>query len=169
MPTGCEGRLSNYSLFCPTFGATMIAIDFTGIALKLKQEAGKTFVFDPVRKKWLVLTPEEHVRQYFIYYLKERLQYPLSLIAVEKKIMAGSMPKRFDIVVYNRNHTPWMLVECKAPEVPITEYTLNQLLQYHRAMPCNYWVLTNGHQTFCANAGAIDQITWVNELPLYNI
>src|SRR3954469_6021563 len=65
----------------------MISIDFSGIHLKLKEEAGKTFVFDPVRKKWLVLTPEEHVRQYFLRYLIDGVQYSPALIAVEKKIM----------------------------------------------------------------------------------
>lgn len=147
----------------------MIELNLTDAQLKLKQEDGKTLVFDPVRKKWLVLTPEEHVRQHFLAYLTNRLQYPASLIAVEKKIMVGTMAKRYDIVVYNRDHQPWMLVECKAPEVPITELALNQLLQYHSKLNCAYWVLTNGHQTFCADARDVQQIKWMTELPLYNI
>src|SRR5689334_8668153 len=97
----------------------MIPIDFSGIDLRLKHEAGKVFVFDPVRRKWLVLTPEEQVRQYLLAHLTGTMQYPQSLIAVEKKIMVGAMHKRFDIVVYDRTHNPWMLVECKAPEIPI--------------------------------------------------
>src|SRR4051812_2305773 len=101
----------------------MLPLDFSNIQLKLRQENDKTSVFDPIRKKWLVLTPEEHVRQYMIYYLKDTMQYPAALFAVEKTIKVGNVSKRFDIVVYSRDHKPWMLVECKAPEVPVSEKT----------------------------------------------
>ena len=104
----------------------MITPDFTGIALKLKYEGATPFVFDPVRKNWFILTPEEHVRQYLLHYLTETMLYPLRMIAVEKKIMVGDMPKRFDIVIYDHEHKPWMLIECKSPEVNITEKTLHQ-------------------------------------------
>lgn len=77
------------------------------------------------------------------------------------------MAKRFDLVVYDRAHKPWMLVECKAPEVPVTEVTLRQLLQYQQTIQCNYWLLTNGHQTFCANACDPMQIAWLQDLPAY--
>ena len=146
----------------------MISVNFSDIQLKLQKTDGKTTVFDPIRKKWLVLTPEEHVRQYMIGYLKDVLQYPASLFSVEKTIMVGGMSKRFDIVIYNRNdHKPWMLLECKAPEVDITEKTLHQLLNYQRTMQCNYWVLTNGHQTFCADACDVNNINWLSSLPAY--
>ncbi|MBS1771633.1 MAG: type I restriction enzyme HsdR N-terminal domain-containing protein [Bacteroidetes bacterium] len=146
----------------------MIHLDISSIQLQLRKEADTTQVFDPVRKKWLVLTPEEHVRQYLLQYLINTLQYPASLIAVEKQINFGTLSKRYDVVVYNRNHQPWLLAECKAPEVTITEATLNQLLQYHNTLQCNYWVLYNGHQLFCADAKVVDNITWMNELPAYN-
>ena len=145
----------------------MIHTDFSTIQLKLRQTDGKTSVFDPIRKKWLVLTPEEHVRQYMIHYLTATMQYPASLLAVEKTIKVGNVNKRFDIVVYNRDHTPWMLVECKAPEVPVSEKTLQQLLNYQRTMQCNYWLLTNGHQTFCADARDVQNIKWLTSLPAY--
>ena len=148
----------------------MISVNFSDIQLKLQKTDGKTTVFDPIRKKWLVLTPEEHVRQYMIGYLKDVLQYPASLFSVEKTIMVGGMSKRFDIVIYNRNdHKPWMLLECKAPEVDITEKTLHQLLNYQRTMQCNYWVLTNGHQTFCADACDVNNINWLSSLPTYDL
>ena len=145
----------------------MIHTDFSTIQLKLRQTDGKTSVFDPIRKIWLVLTPEEHVRQYMIHYLTATMQYPASLLAVEKTIKVGNVNKRFDIVVYNRDHTPWMLVECKAPEVPVSEKTLQQLLNYQRTMQCNYWLLTNGHQTFCADARDVQNIKWLTSLPAY--
>ena len=145
----------------------MISIDFSGIQLRLKQEVGKPYVFDPIRKKWLVLTPEEHVRQYIIQHMLT-LQYPIALISVEKLIKVNGLNKRFDVVVYNRDHKPWMLVECKAPEVPVSEATLHQLLQYQNTIQGKYWLLTNGHQTYCANAADHQNISWVSELPAYN-
>ena len=146
----------------------MISLDFSGIALKLKQKEEKTYVFDPLRKRWVILTPEEHVRQYLLHYLTEGMEYPAGLIAVEKKIVVGKMAKRFDLVVFDRNHEPWMLVECKEPDVAISEATLFQLLTYHSTIPCKYWLLTNGHQTYCADANNLSKIKWMEELPLYN-
>ena len=146
----------------------MIFLNFSNIQLKLRQAEGKTSVFDPVRKKWLVLTPEEHVRQYMIHYLKDTMQYPASLFAVEKTIKVGNVSKRFDIVVYSREHKPWMLVECKAPEIPVSETTLHQLLNYQRTVQCRYWLLTNGHETFCADARDIENIKWLSSLPGYD-
>lgn len=146
----------------------MFVPDFSTIQLRLKQEENNTRVFDPVRKKWLVLTPEEHVRQYYLQYLIDVLKYPAALISVEKKIKVAGMDRRFDIIVYGANHSPWMLVECKAPDVPLSDKTLHQLLQYHNAMPCRYWVISNGHQNYCADANDILNIRWCSALPAYN-
>lgn len=146
----------------------MVAIDFSNIELRLKKEQGKTYVFDPVRKKWIVLTPEEHVRQYLLQHFIKNMNYPASLIAVEKNIKSGSLNKRFDIAVYNRNHQPWLLVECKAPEVTIDQSTLNQLLKYHNELQCSYWLISNGHQNFCADACSIESIKWITQLPDYD-
>lgn len=147
----------------------MILIDFSDISLKLRQAEGKTSIFDPIRKKWIVLTPEEHVRQYMISHLTGVMNYPAALLAVEKMIKVGSLSKRFDIVVYDRNHKPWMLVECKAPEVEVDEKTLHQLLNYQRTVQCNYWLLTNGRQTFCADAHDVQHISWLGSLPAYDL
>lgn len=146
----------------------MLSLDFTGITPRLKQEEGKTLVWDPVRKIWGVLTPEEHVRQYLLLYFIDVMQYPAALIAVEKKIQVGNLSKRFDIVVYNREHKPWLLAECKAPEVLLTEKALHQLLTYHNTMQCRYWLVSNGHSAFCANATDIHEIKWMDGLPGYD-
>ncbi len=145
----------------------MISLDFTGISLRLQTTEGKTKVFDPVRKRWLVLTPEEHVRQYLLQYLAGVMQYPASLLSVEKTIAVGKMSKRFDLVVFDRDHKPWMLVECKKPDVPIDEKTLHQLLNYQNTIQCRYLVLTNGHKTYCADAGNIVEIKWLDSLPVF--
>lgn len=144
-------------------------IDFSGVELKLGRTGGRTTVFDPVRRKWVALTPEEHVRQYVLYYMINVVHYPTGMLSVEKAIMVGNRTKRFDIVVYNREHKPWMLVECKAPEVPISQKTLEQLLSYQRSVQCSYWLLTNGHQTYCADACDVSDIKWLESLPVYNL
>jgi hypothetical protein len=147
----------------------MITLDLKGISLKLKHEGKTPLVFDPVRKGWYILTPEEHVRQYLLQYFIDVMQYPKGMLAAEKKIMVGNMPKRYDIVVYDRDHMPWMLIECKAPEVEITDKTLQQLLNYQRSIKCRYWVLSNGRQVFCADSNKIENIEWLDALPAYNI
>ena len=145
----------------------MISLDLTNIQLRLRPDGDKTTVFDPIRKKWLVLTPEEHLRQHILQYMISVMQYPASLMSVEKNIKVGNLNKRFDIVVYDRDHKPWLLVECKAPDVPVSEKTLQQLLSYQGVVQCSYWLLTNGHQTFCADARDMENIKWLSSLPQY--
>ena len=147
----------------------MVQLDISDIQLQLRNNGDKTQVFDPVRKRWVILTPEEHVRQYIIQLLTQKMQYPLALLSVEKQIEVNGLVKRFDVVVYNRDHKPWMLVECKAPEIPVSENTLQQLLSYQSHIQCRYWLLTNGHQTYCADAGNIKSIAWLSVLPAYDL
>lgn len=109
------------------------------------------------------------MRQYTIAWLAGVLGYPLPLMAVEKMIKLGNLNKRFDIVVYDRQHKPWMLVECKAPEVEVSEKTLLQLLHYQNVMQCRYWLLTNGRTTFCADACDADNIQWLLSVPGYEL
>ncbi|HEU0063405.1 MAG TPA: type I restriction enzyme HsdR N-terminal domain-containing protein, partial [Flavisolibacter sp.] len=85
---------------------------------RMKKEGDNTFIFDNIRKIWLLLTEEEWVRQNFIQYMTQVLKYPVAYIAVEKELILNEMKKRFDILVYDREFHPWMLVECKARQVP---------------------------------------------------
>ncbi len=90
-------------------------------------------------------------------------------MAVERALPFGHTTLRFDIAVFHRDgHEPWLLAECKAPEVPLDEAVLQQLLRYHSKLPsCRYWLITNGHQTFCADASDTWGIKWLDELPAY--
>ena len=115
---------------------------------QLKKEVSRELIFDPLRKKWVVLTPEEWVRQNFIHYLIRVKKYPATLIAVEKEIRLGEMNKRFDILVYNSEHRPWLMVECKSLEVQLDESVLQQLLRYHISVPVDFLVITNGKQCY---------------------
>ena len=147
----------------------MISLPLLEKSLTLREAPGGTQVFDPVRRGWFLLTREEHVRQLLLAHLVDDLSYPPSLIAVERKL-EGPLPRRFDLVVFSRDtHQPWMLVECKEPDVRITETTLHQLLAYQKTIGARYWLLTNGLTTFCADAASHSAIRWMDALPPYEL
>jgi hypothetical protein len=127
----------------------MIKIDFPDYRFRIKEESGKEFIFDSLRKLWVTLTPEEWVRQNIIRYLLDVKKYPGSLIAIEKEMWLGELKKRFDVLVYNTSHQPWLMIECKSMEVVLDEKVLQQLLRYNIAIPVSYLVITNGRYTCC--------------------
>lgn len=126
----------------------MIKIMYPSYSYKIKEEEGRELIFDPSRKLWVRLTPEEWVRQNIIQYLLQAMHYPSSLIAIEKELQLGELKKRFDILVYDKNHLPWMMIECKSMDVPLDDRVLSQVLRYHIAIPVPYLVITNG--SYCA-------------------
>jgi predicted type IV restriction endonuclease len=126
----------------------MIKIEFPKQEIKIEQREGVNEIFDIIRKKWLILSPEEWVRQNILQYLLITKKYPASLIAVEKEIKLGELKKRCDIVVYNKDAKPWMIIECKEMNVSLSEKTLEQILRYHITLPAKYLVITNGNYSF---------------------
>ena len=126
----------------------MLTIKYPEQRFQIKTDAGKDVIFDPLRKKWLLLTPEEWVRQNFVQYLVQVKKYPATLIALEKMIGLGELKKRFDILVYDKDHLPWMMIECKAPVIKLDEIVLHQLLRYHISVPTGYLVSTNGEYSY---------------------
>jgi hypothetical protein len=126
----------------------MIQVNYPEPVFRFKEENGKELIFDFIRKQWLLLNEEEWVRQNFIQYLVQEMKYPVALIAVEKEIQLGDLKKRFDILVYDNDHKPWMLVECKAGEITLNENVLHQVLRYNISMPATFLVITNGHFTY---------------------
>lgn len=126
----------------------MIKIEFPKEQPVVRQSEQSNEIFDPVRKKWLILTPEEWVRQNIIQFLLFKQKYPLSLISVEKEIKLADLKKRYDIVVYNRQTQPWMIIECKEMNVALSEKTMEQILRYHISVPAKYLVITNGSHCF---------------------
>lgn len=143
----------------------MIKIEYPEPAFKIKTEGDKDFVFDAMRKKWLLLTPEEWVRQNFVQYLIRTKNYPAALIALEKEIALGELKKRFDILIYDTNHQPWMMVECKAASIDINEAVLQQVLRYNISVPVKYIIITNGNITY----GWVrdTELTVINEIPFW--
>jgi len=105
---------------------------------------GRPFIFDIVRKKWLVLSPEEWVRQHVINYLVNEKKYPASIIAVEKEIALNDIKKRFDIVIYNKQKEPALVIECKAPYIELDTGVIAQVQRYNLVLCAKYLMITNG-------------------------
>lgn len=127
-------------------------------------ENGKTEVFDPVRKRFVRLTPEESVRQNVLNFLSEVKNVPLSHIGVEKKILVNKLYKRPDIIVFNSDASIALIVECKAPNVALSEDVLNQVIRYNMTLKADYLMITNGINIFCVDCtGKIPQLIDVND------
>ena len=146
----------------------MIMVQYPEPQFRIKVENGKRFIFDSIRKIWLLLTEEEWVRQNFLNYLIATLKYPSALIALEKEIMLNDLRKRFDILVYNSSHQPWMMVECKASSVKLSEDVLQQLLRYNISVPVEYMVITNGTSTIGWKKDK-GELKLLKELPQFGI
>jgi hypothetical protein len=125
-------------------------------------------IFDSLRRKFVSLTPEEWVRQHFIMYMTNTLNYPAGLISVEKGLVFNERAKRTDIVLHNKSGKPWMIVECKAPKIVLSEETFYQAANYHLKLDVEYLVVTNGIQHYCCKF-AEGNFMFVNGFPAYNI
>lgn len=145
----------------------MIKIEYPPYQPEIKKEQDKEFIFDAFRKRWIQLTPEEWVRQNFLQYLVRVKNYPASLIAVEKELRLGEMKKRFDIVVYDADSRPWMLVECKEMKVALDQQVLDQVLRYNINLQVSFLVITNGSycRAFRNDKGQLVELT---ELPSFS-
>ena len=117
--------------------------------IKIRQSQDKTEVFDILRKKWLVMTPEEEVRQQLVHYLIEEKNYPAGRLAVEYSLRINSLKRRADIVAFNQFGHPILIVECKAPSVKITQKVFDQIARYNLSMKVDYLVVSNGHHNYC--------------------
>jgi type I site-specific restriction endonuclease len=117
---------------------------------KLKKADGKVWIFDGIRKKYVMLTPEEWVRQHIIHYLTEKKNYPKSLIKVEGGLVYNQLQKRSDIVVFDRRGEPWMVIECKSPDLAVSPSTLSQASVYNVTLKAEYITVTNGLVHYCA-------------------
>ena len=144
----------------------MIAVNFPEPAFRFKKENGIEFIFDAIRKQWLVLTDEEWIRQNFIQYLVKSLQYPAAFIAVEKEIMLGELKKRFDILIYDHQHKPWMMIECKGTAIELQESAFQQILRYHISVPVSFLIITNGHDTYGWEKVGID-LKLIEQMPVW--
>ncbi len=127
----------------------MMPLTLPSFDYKIKQAFNKTYILDLVRKKYLLLTPEEWVRQHMLHYLMHYLAYPKGLCCLEKRIYGGRRYYRPDIIICDKFGVAKMVVECKAPYITLNTKNLGQMMQYNRQLAVDYLVLTNGITHFC--------------------
>lgn len=128
----------------------MQQLNFPVLQSQLRHKNNVAEVWDIVRKKWILLTPEEWVRQHLIQYLHTKKGFSLGLMAVEKSIQLNGMKRRYDLVLYNQQSQPVLLAECKAPEIRITQQVFDQAARYNLVMKVPYLLITNGLEHYCS-------------------
>ncbi len=127
----------------------MLELNLPEYNFKIKKKENKNLIFDEYRRKWIALTPEEWVRQRFISYLMNEMNYPATLVSIEKKVSVNGLNKRFDAVVFNYSAKPVMILEFKSPGVKISQETFDQGAVYNYALKANFLILSNGITHFC--------------------
>lgn len=146
----------------------MQKLNLPNYKFKLKSNENKTLIFDNIRKKYVVLTPEEWVRQHYIYFLIEEKGYPRSLIALEKQLVINNRKKRTDILIFNTSGNPQIIVECKAPSIKITQATFDQIARYNLKLKANYLIVTNGlDHYYCKMDFEKESYIFLTEIPNY--
>ena len=146
----------------------MQALNFPAYRFKLKSNENKTLIFDVIRKKYVVLTPEEWVRQHVLRYLIEVKNYPTSIMAVEKQLLVNGLRKRFDILIFNKKGLPEIIIECKSPKIKLSQETFDQIAQYNLNLKANFLMVTNGlDHYFCVLDYINERYNFLTELPVY--
>ncbi len=146
----------------------MQKLNFPSYKFRIKNSENKTQIFDEIRKKFVVLQPEEWVRQHCLHYLIKEKKYPISLINVEKELYVHHQKKRYDIVIYNNNGSVFCIVECKAPNVLINQKVFDQIAQYNLTLDTSFMMITNGiHHYYCTMDKSKKSYQFLESLPDY--
>ncbi len=146
----------------------MLLLNLPEYSAKIIERDGKNVIFDPIRKKYVALTPEEWVRQNFVHYLINHKEYPLSLMANEVLIKLNGTSKRCDTVLYNRDLSARMIVEYKAPHIEITQEVFNQITRYNMALKVDYLIVSNGLMHYCCKIDYEAQtVRFLKDIPSY--
>lgn len=146
----------------------MIKLNLPSYSFKLFKEDKKTKIFDDIRKKKIVLTPEEWVRQNFIQFLIQERNYPRGLIAVEKGLKINGLQKRTDILCYDKSGNPILMVECKATNISIDQSVFDQIARYNISFKLPYLIVTNGLEHYCALINFEEKrFSFLKEIPFY--
>lgn len=147
----------------------MEKLNFNDYSFRIKEVDSKRFIFDEIRRKFVVLQPEEWVRQHVICYLIQEKGYPISLINVEKELKINDISKRYDIVVFSKNGDILLTVECKAPQVQITQKTFDQIARYNLVLKSDFLMITNGlNHYFCTVDYVQKKYIFLKDLPAYS-
>ncbi len=146
----------------------MQKLQFPTYSFRFKNSENKIAIFDEIRKKFILLTPEEWVRQHIVQFLLQEKKYPKSYINVEKLIKINDLNKRYDIIVYQPNGELFLLIECKAPEVKITQETFDQIARYNLVLNAKYLMVSNGlNHYFCQMDFENEKYVFLEELPSF--
>ncbi|MBT2160636.1 type I restriction enzyme HsdR N-terminal domain-containing protein [Zobellia barbeyronii] len=144
----------------------MVPLNFPEYKFRLKSSENNVRIFDSIRKKFVVLQPEEWVRQHVVNYLLEEKSYPKSLVNVEKQLVINDIKKRYDIVVFNSDGSIHILVECKAPKINIDQTTFDQIARYNLELKADYLMVTNGLDHFyCKMDFTSEKYTFLRDIP----
>lgn len=143
-------------------------LNFPKFPHRLKNTENKLSIFDVIRKKYVVLQPEEWVRQHCVHFLINQKKYPKSHINVEKELKIHQLKKRYDIVIYHTDGRVLLIVECKAPNVPISQHTFDQIARYNLTLDADYLMVTNGlNHFFCQMDFNAKSYYFLKDLPSY--
>lgn len=146
----------------------MQKLNFPTYSFRLKNRENKRLIFDDIRKKFVVLQPEEWVRQHCVQYLKEHKNYPQSLINVEKELKVNGLSKRYDIIVFNSDGSIHLIVECKAPKIPIDQDAFDQIARYNLTLNASYLMVTNGiNHYYCEMDFEAERFQFLIDIPDY--
>lgn len=146
----------------------MQKLNFPEYAFRFKNTENKVAIFDEIRKKFIILTPEEWVRQHVVHFLLTAKNFPKSHVNVEKVVKVNGMNKRYDIVVYRPNGTILLIVECKAPSVAISQATFDQIARYNMTLNSGYLMVTNGlNHYFCQMDNEAERYIFLRDIPPY--
>ncbi|WP_405198126.1 type I restriction enzyme HsdR N-terminal domain-containing protein [Christiangramia sp. LLG6405-1] len=146
----------------------MQKLNFPSYSFRFKNNQNKVAVFDDLRKKFIILTPEEWVRQHTVKFLGKEKNYPASLINVEKQLKIAGLIKRYDVVVFEPKGNIHIIVECKAPKIKITQDTFDQIARYNLSLKANYLMVTNGiEHYFCQMDYEKETYIFLTDLPEY--
>jgi hypothetical protein len=147
----------------------MTNLNLPKYSFRIKNRENKLYIFDKIRKKNVVLTEEEWVRQNFVEYLNKEKNYPLSIIALEKQCIVNDLKKRTDILIFDKKGGPYIIVECKAPMVRIDQSTFDQIARYNMELNAQYLIVTNGLQHFyCQMNHEEKKYIFLEEIPNYS-
>lgn len=147
----------------------MQQLHFPSYSFTLKNRENKPYIFDVIRKKYVRLNPEEWVRQHVVFFLITTHNYPKSLINIEKEFTVNGVKKRYDLVVFKPDGSIFLLVECKAPKIAVTQNTFDQIARYNLKMNATYLMVTNGLQHYyCQMDYDLEQYSFIKELPVYD-
>lgn len=145
----------------------LIELNLPQVNFRIREEGQSKQIFDSVRKRFVALTPEEWVRQHFIHFMINEKKYPASLMGVEMQVKVNELSQRADIVIFQRDGKPWLIVECKAPTINVDQDTFYQAARYNISLQVPFIVITNGIEHYCLQFDG-KNFNYLDDLPPFD-